>query len=156
MFFVSPEFIPEVNLDNGISVIGLGAILVGMGVPIGYLIHQVSMLFGFIVWTNRKKYFKQEFELDLLMYKHDNAEKIKNRYVHLLTRVHELRALTFSHILSIVTIVLIALFILGEVDKYFWTVIIINLFFLIVSFSNQRYFTDNLEHYKKEIKRNHN
>lgn len=137
--------------SKGSTSLALIALITALGVPIGYLIHQVSMLFGFVFWNNRKVYFKQEFELDKKLFEMQNGDKFRGRYVHLLTRVHELRALMFGHLLTCINI--LVLLMEYEANKAFWIVLGINLFLIVITFLNQKYFSDNLSHYKKEIKK---
>jgi hypothetical protein len=136
---------------DGFSILGLGAILAGSGVPIGYLIHQISMFFGFIIRTKRRRFFKEEYQLDSLFFNHQNGDKLKARFTHLLTRIHELRALKYSILLSGIIIILLEMFSKVPFDLKFFICIGINLSLLLVVHFNQIYFSDNLNYFKKEI-----
>ncbi|MEK4149024.1 hypothetical protein NST02_18335 [Robertmurraya sp. FSL W8-0741] len=138
--------------NNDIAIIGIAATLTAIGVPVGYVIHQVSMLFGFVVWNNWKKYYKHEFDLDLIMMQNINADKLKSRFVHLLTRVHELRALTFSFLLSFLTSLTLVPLLNIEISKYLLASYILNFFLCAVSYVNQKYFEGNLKYLTKQIK----
>lgn len=151
-FTYNPDLIGDIKNKDGFSIIGLAAILGGLGVPVGYLIHQVSRLFGFIIVTNRKAYFKEEFKIDNVFFTHTNGEKLKSRYVHLLTRVHELRALLYSLILSLIFILVVEGIFVQNFDTYFYISVCVNLFLLIVVYFNQKYFGENLKFLKRKIK----
>jgi hypothetical protein len=137
---------------DGFTLLGLGAILAGSGVPIGYLIHQISMFFGFVLRTKRNRYFKEEYDLDKLILNTENGDKIRTRYRHLLSRVHELRALKYSHIVSLVFIIFLEYFKYKEYKVWFWVLLGSNIFFMIIVHVNQYYFRDNLKFFEKKIK----
>ena len=151
-FTHNPDLIADFKNKDGFSIIGLAAILGGLGVPVGYLIHQVSMVFGFIILTNRKAYFKEEFKMDNVFFTHNNGDKLKSRYIHLLTRVHELRALLFSLILSLIFILVAEGAFVQNFDKFFYISVSIHVFLLVVVYINQKYFKDNLNFLKCKIK----
>jgi hypothetical protein len=153
IFFDIPKYLVDLKGKDGLSIIGLGAILAGSGVPIGYLIHQISMLFGFIVRTKRNKYFKEEFEMDKLFFTNPTGDKMRIRYVHLLTRVHELRALKYSLLLSLFVILILGVY-QKHINTYFYISMAINFTLLVIVHFNQKYFNDNFNYYKKQVKQN--
>jgi hypothetical protein len=153
IFFDTPKYLVDLKGKDGLSIIGLGAMLAGSGVPIGYLIHQISMLFGFIIKNKRIRYFKEEYEIDKLFFTNSNGDKMRTRYVHLLTRVHELRALKYSHLLSLLVILILGIY-QKHINSYLYISVSINLGLLLIVHFNQKYFNDNLNYYKKQIKQN--
>ncbi|WP_309087288.1 hypothetical protein [Domibacillus sp.] len=154
VFTDNPNYISDLKGKEGLSLIGLGAILAGLGVPVGYLIHQVSMFFGFIIWTpNKNKFFKEEYELDRIIFDSENkGGKIRERYRHLLSRVHELRALKTSHALSIMTVASLAVFYSDVVNIPCIIILIVNIVMFIIVHFNQKHFDKNLDFFKRQIK----
>jgi hypothetical protein len=153
IFADNPNYITDLKGKDGLSLAGLGAILAGLGVPIGYLIHQVSMFFGFVIWTpNKYKFFKEEYEVDNIIFNAEGkGEKIRDRYRHLLSRVHELRALKTSHALSFITVGLLALFYSDTVNVPCIIVLSVNIIMFIIVHFNQKHFDENLDFFKKRI-----
>lgn len=137
---------------DGFILVGIGAILAGLGVPIGYLIHQISMFFGFVIVTKRNRYFKEEYELDRLIMDGEKGDRIRTRYRHLLSRVHELRALKYSHLLSAILISCLEIFVNKQYNSWFWILLTINILLFIIVQVNQTYFNDNLKFFIKKIK----
>jgi len=148
----NPGLIIDIRDKDGFSIIGLGAILGALGVPIGYLIHQISMVFGFILFTKRNKYFKEEFLIDEKFSNSKAGDHLRSRYVHLLTRVHELRGLFFSLLLSGLIIITTELLYVQQYNEYFYFIIITNFILAVIAFVNQKYFSDNLNFVKRQIK----
>jgi hypothetical protein len=144
-------FISNLNKEDNIPIIGLLALLGGLGVPIGYLIHQISMYFGFIIFNKRDKVFKEEFRLDIIFSSHAKGDDLRRRYVHFLTRVHEVRGLMFSCLLSLLVIYALEEYKFSDYDIPTIIILSVNLVFLLISFVNQWYYTNNLSFYVNKI-----
>ncbi|TVZ81276.1 hypothetical protein FB379_11775 [Aeribacillus composti] len=151
--FSTPGLLIDLKTKYGLTILSLSAILAGIGVPIGYLIHQISMLFGFVVRHKWNKYFRKEYELDNKIIGNDNGEKIRERYRHLLSRVHELRALKYSNGLSVLTILVMLYFYSNTLAGLIISVI--NLLFVIIVHVNQKYFEANLNFFIKRTLERH-
>ncbi|QPA31360.1 BA5345 family protein [Thermaerobacillus caldiproteolyticus] len=150
--FSTPELLVSLKTKYGLTILSLSAILAGIGVPVGYLIHQISMLFGFVISHKWDKYFKEEYDLDSKIIGADNGEKIRERYRHLLSRVHELRALKYSNGLSMLTVV--AILYLYSNTLAGLIISAINFLFVIIVHVNQKYFEANLKFFiKRTIER---
>lgn len=146
-----PSFVGKLNEKDDIPIIGLLALLGGLGVPIGYLIHQISIFLGFIIFTNQEKYFQEEYTLDRIFSKHDKGSDFRKRYVHFLTRVHEVRGLMFSCLLSFIVILGLEFFKFGEFDTSTKVIMVANVTLLAISYANQRYYTNNLDFYVNKM-----
>lgn len=145
--FSTPGLLINLKIKYGLTILSLSAILAGIGVPIGYLIHQISMFFGFVIRHKWEKYFKEEYELDSKIIGNDNGEKIRERYRHLISRVHELRALKYSNGLSMLTILVILYLYSNTLDGLI--IFVINFVFVIIVHVNQKYFEANLKFFIK-------
>lgn len=144
------SFVFPKSKDN-ITLLGIGGIVAGAGVPIGYIIHQISMFFGVIIKTDRMKDFKNEYELDNIFIHNKYGDKKRMTYIQLLTRVHELRALKYSHLLSIFFIICLETFVYKSIDTYFYVAAGINLALLLIVHCNQMYFEGNLKYFLYRI-----
>ncbi|MGE6259241.1 hypothetical protein ACQKCU_15265 [Heyndrickxia sporothermodurans] len=133
-----------------VSIVGITALLAVIGVIIGHMIHQISMLFGFLIFTNWKKYFRAEYELDQMIMKSNFGSEIQRIYRHRLGQVHALRALATSGILSLFTIVLLLWFYSYSIKTI--CLLIIVLFLTIILLINHKYFKKNLDYFIKQIK----
>jgi hypothetical protein len=134
-----------------ISFVGLTALLTGSGVVIGNIIHQISMYFGFVLVTNWKKYFNEEYKVDKLIMKNEIGKEIQRIYSYRLGQVHALRGLSTSCILSCIT--LIVLFLINDFSIGTLILFIGNLILALIVLTNHHYFKKNLEFFNKEIKK---
>lgn len=132
-----------------VSIIGITALLGVTGIIIGHMIHQISMLFGFLIITNWKKYFKGEYKLDQIIMKSKYGQEIQRIYRHRLGQVHALRALTTSGVLSLITVGLLLIFYSYSIKTIFLLIVICIL--TITLFINHNYFRKNLDYFVKQI-----
>lgn len=125
-------------------------IFVGFGIIIGNLIHQFSLNFGFVIWINRNKYFKNEYEMDLKIIKSQYGKEIQRIYSYRLGNIHALRALCFSLFLSWITLIILSLTITFSIKI---CILILFVFVLnLIVLNNWVYFQNNLDYFIKKIK----
>ncbi|WP_018664604.1 hypothetical protein [Heyndrickxia acidiproducens] len=131
-------------------VVGSITLFIGAGVILGNIIHQISMTFGFIIWTKRKKYFKSEYEIDTKIIKGTYGKDIQRIYSYRLGNVHALRALFFSFLISIILLVVFSftLYFSYSVGLLLAVVIFLN----IIVLNNLIYFQRNLDFFIKKVK----
>lgn len=120
------------------------------GIILGNMIHQISMCFGFVIWTKRNKYFREEYELDRKIMRLDNGKEIQRIYSYRLGNIHALRALWFS--LSIALLILIILSLLWKFSFHVGVLMTIVFVLNIIVMINWRYFQANLNYFLKQIK----
>ncbi|MBM7691769.1 phosphoglycerol transferase MdoB-like AlkP superfamily enzyme [Peribacillus deserti] len=128
-----------------ISLLGLTALLIGFGFILGYVIHQVSLLFGFVIWNKWENYFRNEFKMDHIIINKPCGPEIQRIYSYRSGQVYALRALTTSFILSCMTLILLFYFHSWSTGSI--VLFLINAVLLVISFVNQRYFRKNLEYF---------
>ncbi|MFB3901765.1 hypothetical protein [Bacillus amyloliquefaciens] len=125
------------------------AIFVGVGIIIGHLIHQISMLLGFVIWNKWSDYFEKEFQFDQIIMKDEKGKEVQRIYSYRLGNVHALRSLNISLIIALVTTVVLS------ITMYFSSkvlLLIVTLFLLVViTFINYLYFKKNLEYFIMKI-----
>ncbi|WP_409293826.1 hypothetical protein V1498_11680 [Peribacillus sp. SCS-26] len=131
-----------------ITDLGLAALLTGLGIILGNIIHQISMLFGFIIWNKREVYFHREYSVDRIII--DGRPEVQRIYSYRLGQVHALRALTTSCILSCIT--LITLFYFHSWSRGSLILFCLTAILIIIVFVNQRYFRQNLDYFINKIK----
>lgn len=150
LFFTNTQYI-EVLLLKGesISILGFGAILAGIGVPIGYIFHLMSMFFSWIIIKDWNSFFEDEIELDKKIINMKNGDKIRERYRYLLSQVQGLKALLISLIVIILTVVLLMIFYKFECKGI--VIIVIVILLTIIVNKNRKYFQSNLDHFLKNI-----
>jgi len=140
------SYLSSFNMNN----IGITALLAGGGIVIGHLIHQFSMLFGFLIWNQWRKYFNDEYKLDkIIMNNQEVGGEIQRIYSHRLGQVHALRALLTSNILSILTLIPLVVFYSFSLKTLF--ILGINILLIIVSYINHLYFKRNLDFFVKKV-----
>lgn len=150
--FIDTMPLVNVSSSKGITLLSTVILLAALGIPVGYLIHQVSMFFGFVIKNKWKDFFEEEIRLDeQIINTAEKGEKIRTRYRHLLARVHELRDLKYALILSGLT-----MFINININLYHcsykqWIIFILVILVGIVTHINQRYFVDNLNFFKNRV-----
>lgn len=142
------SYLTSFNMNN----IGITALLAGSGIVIGHLIHQFSMLFGFIIWNNWKTYFDNEYRLDKLLMTSSVGDKIQRIYRHRLGQVHALRALLASSILSFLTLILLMIFYSFSLKTLF--ILGTNVLLIIVIYYNHCYFKSNLDYFVNKVGNN--
>lgn len=141
----SPIVINYILNGESLSLIGFGAILAGVGVPIGYLIHLISLCFSWIKIKDWDTYFNKELELDRDIINLENGDKLRERYRYLLSQVHGLKALLTS--LSLVLITTIILMLTYKFECYVLILIGIVIFLIWVVNKNREYYQSNLDHF---------
>jgi hypothetical protein len=125
-------------------------LFIGAGIIIGNLIHQISLSFGFIIWINKNKYFKNEYEMDLKIIKNQFGKEIQRIYSYRLGNVHALRALSTSLSLSLLILVIFSLTITFSIKIGILILIVLGLDCIVLS--NWAYFQNNLNYFIKKIK----
>jgi hypothetical protein len=125
-------------------------LFIGTGIIIGNLIHQISLTFGFLIWLNKKQYYKKEYELDLKIIKNQFGKEIQRIYSYRLGNVHALRALSTSLFLSLLILVILSLTITFSLKIGILLLIVLGLNCIV--FYNWVYFQNNLNYFIKKIK----
>jgi hypothetical protein len=126
------------------------SLFIGAGIIIGYLIHQIGLCFGFIVWINKNKYFKNEYEMDLKIIKNQFGIEIQRIYSYRLGNIHALRALFTSLSLSLLILVIFSLTITFSIKIGILILMVLGLNCIVLY--NWVYFQNNLNYYIKKIK----
>lgn len=135
------------------NIVGITALLAGLGIVIGHLMHQFSMLFGFLIWHNWTDYCNEEYKLDKIFINDSKGKEIQRIYRHRLGQVHALRGLLTASILSISTLIVLMIIYTCSIKSL--VILGVNVLIIIVSYINHCYFKLNLENFiKKEIKAN--
>jgi hypothetical protein len=125
-------------------------LFIGTGIIIGNLIHQISLTFGFLIWLNKKQYYKKEYEMDLKIIKNQFGKEIQRIYSYRLGNVHALRALSTSLFLSLLILVILSLTITFSLKIGILLLIVLGLNCIV--FYNWVYFQNNLNYFIKKIK----
>ncbi|MBT2733672.1 hypothetical protein [Bacillus sp. ISL-7] len=125
-------------------------LFIGTGIIIGNLIHHISLSFGFIIWINKNKYFKSDYEMDLKIIKNQFGKEIQSIYRDRLGNVHALRALSTSLFLSLVILVIFSLTITFSIKIGILVLIVLGLNCIV--FYNWAYFQNNLNYFIRKIK----
>ncbi|MCM2534620.1 hypothetical protein NDK43_22595 [Neobacillus pocheonensis] len=120
------------------------------GIIIGNLIHQISLSFGFIIWINKNKYFKNEYEMDLKIIKNQFGNEIQRIYSDRLGTIHDLRALSTCLFLSLLILVIFSLTITFSIKIGILLLIVLGLNCIV--FYNWAYFQNNLNYFIRKIK----
>ncbi|UAC47808.1 hypothetical protein K6959_14485 [Bacillus aquiflavi] len=136
-----------------VSIVGLTAVLTGLGIIVGHIIHQMSMLFGFIIWTNWRVYFKKEYNLDKIIMNHKVGKDIRRIYSYRLGQVHALRALSTSGVLSSFTLLLLMNFYSFSLKGLM--LLAVSLLVTVVTLINHYYFKRNFDFFIKQIRRDY-
>ncbi|MGG3573856.1 hypothetical protein ABES25_13545 [Bacillus gobiensis] len=136
--------------SNGAAIVAFTGLFIGIGIIIGHLIHQISMLFGFVFTKKWAKYFREEFELDEKIMKHPNGSDIQRIYSYRLGNVHALRSLTFSFFISLISIISLSLSWLGFSTEVYVLVGVIVALNIIVGI-NYVYFQSNLDYFWRKV-----
>ncbi len=130
--------------------VGATALLIGLGIIIGHLIHRLSMFFGFLIWNKWETYFKSEYELDKIIKDEKNGKEVQRIYSYRLGNLHALRALTTSGILSAITLtILLRVYLYSKYGLYL--LVGISILTLIIHI-NYVYFKKNLDFYIEKVK----
>ncbi|MCY8225226.1 hypothetical protein [Bacillus haynesii] len=152
-------YIKESALNNAFSLeqipfVPITAIFFGSGIIVGYLIHQLSMLFGFVILNKWDKYFEREFNFDqIIMTDEKRGNEIQRIYSYRLGNVHALRALFFSLVIALLTITILC-FVMYFSIKVFCFICIIFLL-AVMTFINFRYFHENLHFFMRKVEEDH-
>ncbi|MBT2727530.1 hypothetical protein J7E63_11355 [Bacillus sp. ISL-75] len=125
-------------------------LFIGTGIIIGNLIHHISLSFGFIIWINKNKYFKNEYEMDLKIIKNQFGKEIQRIYSYRLGNVHALRVLSTSLFLSLLILVILSLTITFSIKIGILLLIVLGLNCIV--FYNWVYFQNNFNYFIKKIK----
>lgn len=150
-FVVDTEKTLALLVEGDFPLLGATALLVGLGIIVGHLIHQLSMLFGFLIWNKWEKYFEDEYELDKIIMKDSLGKEIQRIYSYRLGNIHALRSLTVSCVLSSISLLLLLIFYMHS--KYgFYLLIGISIFTILI-FINYKYFKANLDYFLKKVKK---
>lgn len=136
--------------ENAPVIVASISLFIGAGIIIGNIMHQISMSLGFVIWTKRKKFFKSEYDMDLKIIKNDYGKDIQRIYSYRLGNVHALRALWFSLLLSLLTI--LSLSFIYSISMKVWVLIIIVVVINLIVLNNWRYFQNNLDYFLRKIK----
>ncbi len=135
---------------NAPVIVALISLFIGSGIILGNIIHQISMSIGFVVWTKRAIYFRKEYEMDYKIITGDHGNEIQRIYSYRLGNVHALRALWFSLLLALLTIITLSFFVKFSIKI---GILIAIVFILnIVVLNNWRYFQNNLDFFLRKIK----
>ncbi len=137
------------NKDASIMVSSITLFIVS-GIIIGNLLHQFSLSFGYIIWINKKKSFKKDYEMDLKVIESQYGKEIQRIYSNRLGNVYALRALCLSIFLSLITLVILSLTITFSIK--IGILILIVLFLNWIVLNNWVYFQNNLDYFIKNIK----
>ncbi|MEH7392584.1 hypothetical protein [Bacillus sp. JJ1474] len=153
------NFQNEINdIIKTIDPLALGAFLTIIGVPLGYLLNQIHHSFFWVVPKFRfsrrilnqevwNDYFSKEISLDKLFFKDEIGKMKKERYQYLLSRKHELGAVTVS-----IGIALIVIFLVNKMLNvnfgnwswwYFWGVFVL----FVIIFISRWYSSKNIDKY---------
>lgn len=90
--------------EKAAVIVSAFSLFIGAGIILGNFIHQISIVLGFVVWTNNTRHFKEEWDLDLILMNHPHGKEIQRLYRSRLEYVHAVRALWFSLLLSFITL----------------------------------------------------
>ncbi|OIK06279.1 hypothetical protein BIV60_27365 [Bacillus sp. MUM 116] len=137
------------NKDAPIIVASITLFIVS-GVTIGNLIHQISLSLGFIIWKDRKKHLKHEYELDKIIIENQYGKEIQRIYSDRLGNLHALSALCFSLFLSLLTIGIFSFTI--KFSTSIMILLIIVFLLNVIVFHNLIYFQDHLNYYIRKVK----
>ncbi|PEF40865.1 hypothetical protein CON84_02505 [Bacillus sp. AFS094228] len=177
-FFYEVIFLKEINpLESNLLQLTKGLTLLfslaAIGVPLGYLMHQIYFFVFWVLnktrdfdeiaskignnfpkqdgWGKSKKedYYQLEYVWhSVLINQNEETRKyLEGRYRHLLSTIHSLGSLFVSSALSIIITVTIALTnpIEFPFNYYFWTGLIFQLIIFVSAVVNYKYFSDNLK-----------
>ncbi len=135
---------------NAPVIVALISVFIGAGIILGHIIHQVSMSLGFVVWTKRAIYFKKEYEMDYKIITGSYGSEIQRIYSYRLGNVHALRALWFSLLLSLLSIITLSFLVnfTLKIGILITVVFVIN----IIVLNNWIYFQNNLDYFLRKIK----
>lgn len=144
------------HVSSASDLLAIGAVLTVLGVPLGYLLnqihHSVFWVLPKLIFGSWNKYFKEELKVDNYIANHAKGIEKQNRYRYLLSRKHELGALTLSLFISGFVIGLSNC--LGKYHHHWswWYFGIVTLLFFIIWLSRQ-YSSRNIvvyhDHYLK-------
>lgn len=131
-------------------IITLGAVLTGLGVPLGYLLNQIHHSLTWVLPKLIKKewdsYFDEEIKVDNYIDNHPHAPEKKDRYRYLLSRKHELGGFTVS--LGISTGVIGLTNILGHYHHaWCWWYFVIETVLFVIIYMSRQYSSRNIEKY---------
>lgn len=149
-FVVDPSNTFKLLVEGDFPLLGATALLIGAGIIIGHLIHQISMFFGFLIWNSWKKYFKDEYALDEMIMHKKNGKEIQRIYSYRLGNLHALRSLTASGVLSIITLLIL---LVSHIYNKHGLFLLIGISVLtLVLHINYIYFKANLDYFLKKTK----
>lgn len=150
LLIVDTRKISRILLEGDASLVGLTALLTGVGIVLGHFMHQISMFFGFVIWNKWESYFEEEFELDEIMLLEPEGAKLQKLYSYRLGQVHALRALTTSGVLSSITLIFLVRFYSYSMNAIFLLAGILLLTAFV--FTNYQYFKKNLNYYTGKVR----
>ncbi|WP_026696094.1 hypothetical protein [Peribacillus kribbensis] len=127
------------------SVSGTFLILFSAGLVIGYIIHQISLLLGHVIWTKWQTAYHNEFNVESMIMAHPGGKEILDIYTGRMSEVAAARSLTGSAVLSSLT--LIILFYLNSWSTGTLLLFIGNAILVLIVFINYRYLTKNLHYF---------
>jgi hypothetical protein len=80
-------------ISNGPELLATAALLIIIGIPVGYVLNQIHHVWIWVIRVNKVKYFKMELK---------RSTELRERYTYLLNRVHELGGIVVALIPSFI------------------------------------------------------
>lgn len=151
-YIISEYEVGKINelIDKAPGLLATAALLIIIGIPVGYLLNQIHHVWIWVVRVNWNKYFSMEMELSKIFHKADNGKELTDRYRYLLTRVHELGSIVVAFIITNIIIIIRTINESGF-DKVDITCFFIYLFLLIVIALSRNYYERNLDAFTYEL-----
>lgn len=165
---INPLNTKMVDIKTGLTLL---LSLTAIGVPVGYLLHQIYFGSSWVINSNKnyvkiarkipnfprpdgwgqnknEDYFHFEYVWHAMLINRDAETRtyLEGRYRHLLGTIHALGALFISSMLSLIMTAIIIFTHLSEFgyNVYFWVGLILQVIIFVASALNYKYYSDNL------------
>lgn len=131
-------------------IVSVIALFIAAGIIIGHLIDQFGHCFGFVIWINRKKIYKNKSELEFKFIKAHNGAEIQRIYRYRTANIEAYRSVWFSLFLSFLTLVILSLAYEFSVEIGIFMLIVLGFNWIVLT--NWFYYQKNFEYFMKKIK----
>ena len=148
-YFIINNFKALMETISATDLLGYGAVLAVLGVPLGYILNQIH---HFITWVFPKlitntwdEFFEEEIKIDIYL-KNEASKSERERYRYLLSRKHELGGITVSLGISFITTLFTNILQNKEV-VWVWIYCLITFILFLIFLVNRDYSSKNIDKY---------
>ncbi|MBT2757921.1 hypothetical protein J7E71_18775 [Mesobacillus foraminis] len=144
------EAIEQLIFNNNTQVLlSFIFLFLSSGIILGNIIYHISIALGFVVWSNSKKHFKDDWDLNHNLMNHPKGKEIQNLYRSRLGNVLVVNALLFSLLLSFITLVIFCFTI--AISKSILLLMAIVLGLILIVLANLLFLQNTLRYFVKRI-----